>query len=343
MAKIKGGKVKSLAGLKSSLKKGSGGSQYLSRVPADDVLTVRFLTEPDGWHNYFEHYDAMRKYYPCTETDCPGCDEGDRPSQRWLANALDVAETKVIPLVLPKSLAGSVYKKYEKYATLLDRDYDLSREGSGFDTEYDATPDSPSKMNVRRFDLIDLAELLQQQLDMAEQAEAGDDDDDDEDEVPVSKRGTPASRRRAAAKSKVDDDDDDDDADDDDAEDEGADDDQYTRDDLLGMTLAELKALAKEVGFTVADLRGMDKDAIADAVLALYDEADESDEDEADEDADDEEELDEDALNAMSLAELKTLAKELGIRVKAGTAKDDVIELILDAAGEEDDENEPPF
>ena len=38
---------------------------------------------------------------------------------------------------MPKSVAASLLKKYDKYATLLDRDYELSRSGAGLETEYD--------------------------------------------------------------------------------------------------------------------------------------------------------------------------------------------------------------
>lgn len=374
MATIKGGKVTSIKRLKSDLKKG-GGSQFLKRVPADDTLTVRFLTEPTEWVNFFEHYDPVRNFYPCSD-DCPGCDEGDRPSQRYLANALDVEDTRVVPLVLPKTLAGSIIKKYEKYATLLDRDYELEREGTGFDTTYDVTPEAPAKMNVSRFDLLDLWAILEGQLEMADKADG--DDDAEDDDIPAAKRGTP-SRKPVKAKAPVDDDDDDDDEDedddepvkptaksrtrkapvaveddDDDDEDEDADEseedadeesDNYTRSELIGMSLIELKGIAKEVGFTTAELRGMDKDAIADAIMALYSDADaDDDDDDADaDDADDDDAITEDQLRDMSLAELKTLAKELGVRVKAGTPKDDIIELVLDAAGEDDDEAEVPF
>ena len=370
MATVKGGKVRSIKGLKSDLKKG-GGSQYLQRVPADDSITVRFLTEPTEWVNWFEHYDPVRKFYPCSD-DCPGCDEGDRPSQRYLANALNVEDTRVIPLVLPKTLAASVIKKYEKYATLLDRDYELAREGSGLETTYDVTPESPSKMNVSRFDLIDLWDMLGKQLEMAE-AE-GDDEDDEEEEIPAAKRGTPGRRKPAPVADDDDEDDDDDDDEDEDEkpvgksrgrktpvaveddededdededeEDEAEDDDEddrYTREDLLAMTLTELKRLGKDVGFTVAELKGMDKDAIADAILELYEAPEDDDEDADEDDEDDDDVITEDGLREMSLAELKALAKELGVRIKAGTPKDDIIELVLDAAGEDEDEDDVPF
>lgn len=332
MAKIRGGKIKSIAGLKSSLKK--GGSGYLTRVAADSALTVRFLTEPTGWVNYWEHYDDVRKFFPCTD-DCPGCLEGDRPSQRYLANALDVAETRVVPLVMPKTMAASVLKKYEKYGTLLDRDYELTRSGQGFDTDYDVTPESPSKMNIDRYDLLDLWELLEGQL-----ATADGDDEDEADDVPAPKA---KAKKRPEPVDEDDDDDDDvdeDDDEDDEADDEDADDedgDAYTRDDLDGLGLRELKKIARDAGWEASDLKGMDVDALVDLILGEGDDDDEA----VDEDDDEEEGLTEDDVRAMSLAQVKGLAKDMGVRVKPGTSKDDIIDLILDAAQEDDDEEVP--
>lgn len=349
---IKGGKVKSIAGLKSSLKKGGGGSQYLTRVPADGSLTVRFLTEPTEWVTYFEHYDQVRKFYPCTD-DCPGCTEGERPSARYLCNALDVSETRVIPLVMPKSMAGSVLKKYEKYATILDRDYELSRSGTGLDTEYDVTPEPPTKMNIDRFDLLDLMEILEGQLESADAASSKGDDDDDDD-APAPKRTRKDAPKSVAAAIMDDDDDEDDDIDDDDddadSDSDAGDDDEYAeyrREVLETKSLKELKQIALDLEWTADDIKGMDSDAIVDMIVDyMFSDGEDVDDDDADDDdaADDSDdtadELTEDELRAMSLAEVKTIAKEMGVRFKAGTSKDDIIDLIIDAAADGDDDDD---
>ncbi len=301
---IRGGKVQSIAGLKASLKKGGGGSsQYLTRIPADGSLTVRFLTEPDdGWIEYFEHYDQQRKFYPCSD-DCAGCAEGERPSARYLANALDVAEGRVVPLVLPKSVATSLEKKYAKYATLIDRDYEISRTGTGLDTEYDVTPEPPTKMNLTRFDPIDLWDLLETQLELASGAsvssardEDDEDDDDDAEEIEDTDDSAVSSRNH-----------------------------------YMGLPLNELKKVAKSKVGDDIDLNGRDKDAIIDLIVGEGGDSD-----------DDDSEVSETELRSMSLAELKSLAKELNLRVKAGTSRDEMIDLILDAAAE-DEVAEVPF
>lgn len=174
------GEVKSIKALKRSLKRRSGSGQFLKRIPADG-LTVRFLTEPDRWFKFFEHYDESReddRYFPCTE-DCPGCDEGISSSKRYLVNALDVEDNRVVPLVLPASLASNLLKKYDKFGTMMDRNYDLSKSGSGFDTEYDALYDGPTRIKTARYELLDLEAVLLAQLGVDD-----DDDDDDDDDLP---------------------------------------------------------------------------------------------------------------------------------------------------------------
>lgn len=134
------GRVGSMQKLRESLKKGGGGnSQYIKQVPANDIMTVRFLTEPEDWYGYYETYDTeIKRYYPLIEgVEKP---EGARVSYRYLAVALDVENDQVIPLKLPKDLANRLIMRYDRYETLTDRDYELSRMGEGLDTTYDVTP-----------------------------------------------------------------------------------------------------------------------------------------------------------------------------------------------------------
>lgn len=218
MAKIKGGKAGSIKALKSKLKKGGGGDQFLSRVPADGSIIVRFLEEPDQWVEYFEHFQRDRAgswSFPCVE-NCQESHEGDdKPKKRYLCNAVDTQENKVVPLQLPVSAVSSLVKKYDKYGTILDRDYEISKSGTGFDTEYDVDAEPPTRMNLDRFDLLDLDGILQAQVDGGGDT---DDDDEEEDETPRKSKGP---KKRPAP---IDTDDDDDAVDDDDDEDDDEDD-----------------------------------------------------------------------------------------------------------------------
>lgn len=122
------------------------------------------------------------------------------------------------------------------------------------------------------------------------------------------------------------DDEPDDDEEDDDEDDEGDGDDDYTREDLEGMSLKELKALGKEAGYTAADFKGLDQDAIVDMMLGEDPDVDDEDED------DDEDGYSEEELLAMNLRELKSLAKEWDVKIptKDAKSKKAIVALLLD-------------
>jgi hypothetical protein len=198
---ISGGYAGSIKNLKRSLKKGSG--SFIKTVPVDDSINVRFIEEPDKWYGYYEHY-VNESYQPCVDDDCEGCDQNLRRSFRYLANVYSLDESKVIPLKLTKDLANQLLARYEKYKTLLDRDYELSRSGSGMnDTTYMASPEPPSKMNLKRFSPLDLEETL---LGQTSVDDADDDDDDDEDDdeprstKKVSRTGSKTSKKTVTRK-----------------------------------------------------------------------------------------------------------------------------------------------
>lgn len=207
MGKLTGpGRLGSIGAVKKSLK--GGGQQNVRTIPSEDSITVRFLQNPEDWHGYYEHW-MKDGPIPCVSDDCVGCDsdvEDERKkSFRYLANAYIVDDQKVRALKMPKTLVEMLVHYHAKYkGTLLDRDYELSRTGSGKnDTKYMAAPDAPSKMNLSRFKSLDLTKILNSLLDDEE-----DDDDDDDDEPVVSKKRRP---KKSEPSPWEDDDDDDDD------------------------------------------------------------------------------------------------------------------------------------
>lgn len=214
--KISGpGRMGSTKAIKASLKKKGGKTRT---IPSEDSLTVRFLDEPEDFYGFYQHWfkDGPK---PCIEGgDCDGCNsdvpDERRKSFRYLANAYVVDDQKVQPIELPKSLVEQLVGYFEKKGTLLDRDYDLSKTGSGMEgTKYMASPDSPTPMNVRRFKKIDLDKVLQSMLD----DDADDDDEDDDDDEPVTRQSSKAhsARRKKVVEEESPWDDEEDDDDDD--------------------------------------------------------------------------------------------------------------------------------
>jgi hypothetical protein len=174
---IKAQELGSAEAVKRSLK-GGGGQGWLSR-PQEGSTTVRFLTEPDAWVMYWEVFsEDLNHYIPLEE----GEDDGDA-KKRYLTNAFLPDEQRVVPLVLPVSAVSSLMKKFDRYGTILDREYIIDRSGSGFDTEYDVDSGSKSKFNVAKYEdeMFDLLDVLEAQL---TGDDVDDDDEDDEDEPP---------------------------------------------------------------------------------------------------------------------------------------------------------------
>lgn len=196
------GRLGSKANIKKSLSGGGGGHAKIALVTEDESLVVRFLHEPEEWYGYREHYNKEDGFFPCTEGQC--CVDNDRASTKYLANAYVTNKGQVLAVKLAKTLMDALFAHYEKRGTIKDRDYELSRSGSGMkDTQYMAAPEAPSKMNLARYmrEIIDLDELLESLV-------PG--DDEEEDETPRRNRG-----RRV-----LDDDDYEDDNDEDDEDDE---------------------------------------------------------------------------------------------------------------------------
>lgn len=166
---IKGGRLGSEKGIKDSLK--SNGSDYATRVPAEGELVVRFLTEPEDWWAVELHFDEVRKTsYPCTGIDegCVGCEEGMDSNKRWFANAYDVDAERVTVIEMPRSVVKEVMKKYDRVNTVMDRDYALSKEGTGLQTRYSAEAlDVSNLRGMSKMTLIDLEEFLEKMLDRA--------------------------------------------------------------------------------------------------------------------------------------------------------------------------------
>lgn len=222
-----GSKPKNLKQLKADLKKGSGG--FIGFIPKEGSLTIRFLTEPEEWVSFTEVFDpVLQKGYPLPEEGQPGYDEELRQSKRYLANVLDVENDKVIALQMPKTLANQIVIRYEKYDTIMDRDYELMRDGAGKDTTYMATPEAPTTRKLAKYENshLDLEEVLEKAYNAVWDADADEDDDDppkkknkrvvdddeDEDEKPRVKKRTPSSKAPSRRRASHDDDDEDFDA-----------------------------------------------------------------------------------------------------------------------------------
>lgn len=264
---IKGGRAGSAERVKNI--KESSGRAWIRFLKEGEDLTVRFLTEPDDWQWYWEHYSQEVNFFPCIGDECPGCtsdsEQTQKASRRFLANVLDVNTGQVVPLKLPLDLANRLVARYERYGnTITDRDYTLHRMGKRLETTYDVSPEDKQPMDLSRYELADLEKVLVQQF---RDAFGMDDDSDDTPDPPKTKVG---------AEPDTDDDTDDDvkGTPEDDVpsesssvpEKDAGDDEYLTEDEALKMSREELKALADE--YDVAIKSNWKKQQIVDAIFS---------------------------------------------------------------------------
>lgn len=181
MVKIQGGTSDSISDLKSDLEtKSYSGTLWIKSIPKEEGIEVRFLTEPEEWFKYKEHWNDGTGYFPCIGDGCPGCDSDNertqRASRRWLANAVDVGSGFVIPLKLPLDAVNKLIQRYERHGgTVMARNYKLYRYGTGLDTTYDVESEPESPFPFDQYEKIDLYDVLAEAF-----AEAfGDDGKDD--------------------------------------------------------------------------------------------------------------------------------------------------------------------
>jgi len=289
------GKAGSVSKAKKQLKKGSG-NRLISSVPAKSSIIVRFLTEPEEWFGYHEVYDEEQKeMYPLLSGMTEG-HKGEKASFRYLANAViteseyDQDIGKVHALRLPKTLANQLILKYEKFGTLTDRDYDLTRSGEGFDTVYDATPESKSKFAFSKYEVKDLEDVLLKSYDAVwAETDEDEEEEDEEEEVKPRKKAkkTAAKKKRPEPEEEEEDEDEDEEEEepedeeeedeydeDEEDEDEYEEDDEeaYTEDELLAMKIGELRELAEDYGLELAPAQKKSKRKIVDAILELGEE-----------------------------------------------------------------------
>lgn len=157
--------------IKDALASSNTDEVWVKYIPSDGKMVVRFLTAPDEWFQYFEHWNnSVGSYFACLGDGCPGCaaptDRESRTSKRFLANVLDVEQGRVIPLKLPVTLADRLYTRYERYESMTDRDYTLWRVGTGLNTDYDLDVGAPDALDVSRYSdqHHDLQKILEDQF-----------------------------------------------------------------------------------------------------------------------------------------------------------------------------------
>jgi len=236
---------------------GGDGTNYLRALKEGDTV-VQFLTEPEEWIGYYEHFNPTPGGYsfPCTqESDCPGCNSD---SEKMKGRTRKVAFTCMVDgkwinvYKVPKKYAEKVARRQERTGTLLDREYILTRTGKGTDTDYDI--ESGDKVALPT--AVELPDVQQMLVELYEQTWGGDDVFTAKEAVELksdklAERTTMTEALKASTKPKIDDD-------------------EYSESELRGMKPAALRKLAKANDLTIPDdVDDEDADAIVDWMIKV--------------------------------------------------------------------------
>lgn len=196
--------------------KGSTNSGAFLRLKDGDRLKVRFLTEMGDWERAYYHW--LDSFLWCSRRpDCRGCEANDKPKRIWLANVLNREDGKVSILQVPYTVSEQLQLKDDKYDTIMDRDYEISRTGSGqYDTKYSLDWDSPRPFKAERYKTLDAAAAILTELGLDDDDD--DEEEDEEDEPRTSRKSSRSSSSRSVRRSRHDDEDVDEDDDEEDEE-----------------------------------------------------------------------------------------------------------------------------
>lgn len=252
---------KSLSQMRKAMKSGGGGSRRITFIN-DEGINVQFLQEPEEWAKYTDAYaKSVGRFWPVPSDDAPKVDDANM-STRYLANAIDIDNDRVVVIKLPLTLVELLLKRADRKGTLTDTVFYLYRSGEGRDnTTYGFDVEGKGSKKVSKYlaEMKDLEEILAEEYESVWGDEDTDDEDDDEDVEDV---------EEDEDEEDLDDDDDDEDEDDEEDEEDGEeeeDEEEYLDEDSLNaMSLAELRDLAKEYEIPT---RGMKKADLVEALL----------------------------------------------------------------------------
>lgn len=193
-----------LDNIKGEIKKSGASKGKLLYFREDTKVRVRFLTDlEDGMEIPFHDSFQEGVNLPCQEVygrECKYCEmEGLRTRNMYIWSVWDY-EAKEVKLIVAAvnncSPVPTLVALYETYGTLLDRDFVITRKGSGQNTSYAIVP--MDKMKFRNTKAKPFSEqAILKILDKAyPDDEAEEEDEEDMEERPAKKKGTKSKTKK---------------------------------------------------------------------------------------------------------------------------------------------------
>lgn len=233
--------------------RGGSGGDFIKYLKDGDT-TFRLLQEPDDWCYYWEHFSPAGFSFPCPRAadepieNCPGCSSDNekmsKVSRKIAFNVLQgfSGQDYVNVYKVPNALADKLKNRFSRFGTITDRDYTITRyKTSGDRVDYDLEGNTPTKIDLSRYELRNIEQMLQESYDEtwgnAAQAEANrmaTSQSTREAEVATKVRGLTVTPKVVPQEPPS----------------EPAEELEVSEDDLRAMDMADLQVLLKEQGVT---------------------------------------------------------------------------------------------
>lgn len=169
-------------------KRKSMGEGQVYRVKSDRTLEVTFLVEPTEWVEIQQVWINRKPVIITDENyDELVVQEGLRPGSRFLANVVLKNTNDSVILDMPITLARDVMKFYQRYGTVTDRTYELSRTGEGLETEYNVFPGDKVNLDLTKYTVYDVEDAINAEIERQKERDAVADLDTVEDDEPKPK------------------------------------------------------------------------------------------------------------------------------------------------------------
>ena len=154
--------------------RGGSGGDFIKYLRDGDT-TFRILQEPDDWTYYWEHFSPAGFSFPCNgEEDCPGCisdnEKMKKVSRKIAFNVLQGynGQDYVNVYKVSSTLADKLKNRFARFSTVTDRDYTITKfKTSGDRVDYDLEGNTPTPIDVSKYDLRNIEEMLATSFDEA--------------------------------------------------------------------------------------------------------------------------------------------------------------------------------
>lgn len=180
-----------------------GGDGPVAYLKPDQDVKVRFLGSPEEWRNYDSHRmqkDGRWWDVPCTGDNCLACDQEEDKRAACLVPVYLVEKKKVKFFKASPRFMNDLLIMYNRTnkkgrSKLLDRDYNIQRDGEGKETRYLLDAEEPEKRpEVKELEIPDADKLLERWVRLFWEGETksskskSKDDDEDDDEFEDTKK-----------------------------------------------------------------------------------------------------------------------------------------------------------